>query len=358
MKKIGIWGAGDLGELVVKQIQVYFKEWEIVSIMDTNLQLAGKVINHVTVCPPDYGMSREIELLILCSNQYKEMAEQAVLKYGFPKEQMIFVETIWPCGGGVQMLPRIRWEKLTFKSFINNSASFSEIVKDLKSQEGKLNELGIECGTDKASIIVFDNGFRLAHDYLRHYEALFYNLREKMPVICELGCGNGASLKMWKRYFQHAQIIGVDINLKAKKFEEDRVEIVLGNAAHEETLNALKNKYKKFTVIIDDASHAWGDMRTSFEGLWEALERGGFYVLEDVQCGSGGAFPQYPPVVYDAQSIFDYVLDRAKIMNFGRDWNPEYNTYHFEHLPERIRKIESELDSVVIIHGTCIIKKR
>lgn len=358
MKKVGIWGAGDLGELVAKQIHVYFKSWEIMSVVDTDLQLTGKLIGNRSVCVPDFGMKKnnEIELLIICSNRYKEIAEQAVLEYGFPKEQILYVETIWPWG--LQMNPRIKWEKLIFNFWENNSGYLTKVVKELKHQEGILNEIGIEYGTDKASIMVLDNGFRLAHDYLRHYDALFHNLKDEIHTICELGCGVGASLKMWKNYFSHSRIIGVDINPEAKKFEEDRVEIVLGNAACEDTINYLKNQYKGFTVIIDDASHAWGDMRTSFEGLWDALESGGYYVLEDVQCGSQGAFLQYPPVTWDAQSIFDYVLDRAKIMNFGRDWNPEYNTYHFEHLPEKIRKIERELDSVIIIHGTCIIKKR
>lgn len=111
-------------------------------------------------------------------------------------------------------------------------------------------------------------------------------------------------------------------------------------------------------TLIDDASHAWGDIRVSFENLWKYVERGGLYIIEDICCGSQGSFPDYPPTIWDSQPIFDYVMDRTKIMNFAPDWNPEFNRYHFEHLPNQIQKIERELDNVQFIHGAIILRKR
>lgn len=359
IKNICIWGGSELGEFVIKQIKVYFPNWKINFVIDSNPILEGKIIQGFTIFNPNkilLSKNNEIDLLIICSSQYVEITKMACSKYYFNEERILYTEICWPTG--LQINPKSKWEKLVFKPFIENSDIYFKVIHELEVQEGELNKIGIEYGTDKASIIILKNGFLLSHDYLRHYDRLFQNFKYVEKTICELGCGKGASLKMWKNYFNKAKIVGVDINSNAKNFEEERIEIIIGNSTSEDTIKKLKEYYQYFFIIIDDASHAWGDMRTSFEKLWNTLEHGGYYILEDCQCGSQGAYPEHSPIVWDSQSIFDYILDRTKIMNFGRDWNPEYNTYHFEHLPPNIRKIESELDSVMIIHGACIIKKR
>lgn len=358
MKRIAIWGGADLGRLVVKQIRAYFKEWEIVSLMDKNPDLQGVKILEYFVASPEEALSneKEADILIICSsNYYKEIGAEAIEKYKFPEDRILFVKTSWPTG--LQMHPAIRQENIHFMPLSKNLEYIKSVIAELKTSEGVLNSIGIKYGTDKASIMIVESGIRLTHDYLRHYDRLLQNIRHERKTICELGCGNGASLKMWKEYFTQAQIIGVDINTKAKAFEEERVEVICGNSTDDTTISELR-KRGKFYLIIDDASHAWGDMRVSFEKLWDLLESGGIYILEDCFCGAQGSFAQYPPIVYDSQSIFDYVLSRAKIMNFCKDWNPEYNHYHFNLLPEKVKQIERELDSITIIYGACIIHKR
>ncbi len=358
MRKIAIWGIADIGQLVIKQIKGYFKEWEIVSVIDNNPDAQKIEILGCPVEPPESGLdvAKGVDLLIICSsNYYEEIGTEAVQKYNFPEERILFVKTSWP--SGLQMHPAIRQENIRFMPLSENLEYIKNVIEELKASEGILNSIGIKYGTDKASIMIVENGIRLTHDYLRHYDRLFQNARNEKKTICELGCGNGASLKMWKEYFTQADIIGVDINPRAKGFEEERIEVICGNSTDEATISQLRDK-GQFYAIIDDASHAWGDMRVSFEKLWDLLESGGIYILEDCFCGSQGAFAQYPPVVYDSQSIFDYVLSRAKILNFCKDWNPEYNHYHFNHLPDKVKQIERELDCITLIYGACIIQKR
>lgn len=358
MKKVCVWGAAELGEFTVKQIKAYFKNWSIECIVDKNQSLVGykKNICGISVNLPDILKEKNIDLLIIASYRWKEISEYAISKFDLEIEKILYVETIWP--QGLQMNPKKLWEKLYFRTCQPDNAYFKELVKELAVQEGGLNGIGIKYNTDKASIMLEKDSFRLAHDYLRHYDELLEHKKDGIRRLCELGCGYGASLKMWKEYLPKTHIVGVDINPDAKRFEEENIDIVVGNAAHMDTICFMKAHYGTFSVIIDDASHAWGDMRLSFENLWDALEAGGYYIIEDVQCGSMGAFPEYPPVVWDAQPIFEYILSRAKIMAFGRDWNPEYNTYHFEDLPKQVQIIERELDQVTLIHGAVIIKKR
>lgn len=362
MRKICIWGAAELAEFVIKQIHIYFRNWRVEAIVDNNHNFwAGgkeeKNISGIAVESPSVlKRKQDIDLLIIASFRYREIYNSAVREYDVKPEKIVYVETSWP--NKLQMNPRVLWECLRFRAYQPDNCYFETIVDEISKAEGELNEIGIEYHTDKASIMVEKDMFRLAHDYLRHYDDLLGSRKASISRLCELGCGCGASLKMWKDYLPETNIVGVDINPDAKKFEEEHIEIVIGNAAQKDTIDFLKERYQSFSVIIDDASHAWGDMRISFEHLWDAIIGGGVYVIEDIQCGSMGSFPEYPPVVWDSQPILNYVLDRAKIMGFGRDWNPEYNTYHFEHLPEHIKKIERELDQVMIIHGACIIKKR
>src|SRR6266576_2946332 len=66
-----------------------------------------------------------------------------------------------------------------------------------------LDWMGIAEGTDKSS---------LGGDYLRHYEERFGKLRDAELNLIEIGVLDGASLRMWVKFFSKAQIVGVDIN--------------------------------------------------------------------------------------------------------------------------------------------------
>lgn len=359
MKKVIIWGAGELGQFVLRQIRVYFKRWECGGIIDRNKAIWGNPVygeDELVIESPDILRRMQCDLLIICANKYMEIAEAAEKTYGVNRNRMLWIDTTWP--RQMIMHPEQKWERLVFMPFVVDAPEYRELLMELAQGEGLLNELGIKYNTDKAQIMYEKGGFRLTHDYLRHYQRVLDEIRNDKNILCELGCGTGASLKMWKEYLPQSQIVGVDINECANSYKEDRIDIIIGNAAQNETINMLKEKYKLINIIIDDASHAWGDMRISFEKLWRVLAPGGIYIIEDVSCGSMGSFPQYPPIYWDAQPIFDYILDRAKIMGFARDWNPEYNRYHFEHLPEHIKRIERELDEIHICHGSMIIRKR
>lgn len=358
MKNVCIWGMGDLGEFVVKQIMRYFRSWNISYFIDSDKAKWGKEMGGKRIDSPNILMKdgKNTDILIIASSKYMEIADTAIKIYHIKIEKLVFVYTKWP--QKVMMNPEILWEKLYFRSYLPDNDYLEEIVEELTKEEGKLNYIGIKYNTDKASIMIEKDAFRLSHDYLRHYEKVLGSIRGNVSRLCELGCGQGASLKMWKEYFPQSVIVGVDIDSAAKRFEKEGIEIVIGNAASMNTIAALGLSYGEFSVIIDDASHAWGDMRISFENLWDCVEKGGLYIIEDIYCGSQGSFPDYPPTVWDSQSIFDYVMDRTKIMNFASDWNPEFNRYHFEHLPKQIQKIERELDNVLFIHGAVIIRKR
>lgn len=145
-----------------------------------------------------------------------------------------------------------------------------------KSKKSELDNIGFKQGTDKSLLRVSKNlGLIIGHDYLRYYDFFLRDLREEEFTLLEFGCLRGQSLRMWKEYFKKAQIVGVDLNEETKKNEDSRIDVYIGNAAVQSTCNVLKKKYEKIKVIIDDASHAWGDQRRSLEMFWQVLARGG-----------------------------------------------------------------------------------
>ena len=163
---------------------------------------------------------------------------------------------------------------------------------------------------------------------------------------------------MWKRYFPRADVYGVDLDENAKSLEEERIHIVIGNAVAQETFDQLQREFGTAFIILDDASHAWSDQRRSFELFWDMVSPGGFYVIEDLECGALGAYSSYPPEVLDSQPFCDYMHDRSKILRWAPDREPEANSYHFDHLPERVQKIEREMDMCTFVPGAVIVRKK
>ena len=231
------------------------------------------------------------------------------------------------------------------------------------SKDGSiLDKYGIIQGTDKASVVLggakFSGYLSLSHDYLRHYDLLFHSFRDNKFNLIEFGCLGGSSLRTWKKYFPNAEIYGVDIDESTKKLEEERIHILIGNAAAKTTLDELKKEAGTAFIILDDASHAWGDQRSSFEIFWDMVSPGGFYIIEDLDCGTCGSYPGYSPENLDAQPFFEYMQDRSRILRWGPDRRPKENSYHFYDLPEHIQKIESEIDMCIFISGAIIVRKK
>jgi hypothetical protein len=137
-----------------------------------------------------------------------------------------------------------------------------------------LDEIAIECGTDKSS---------LEHNYTPIYERHFEHLRNNNLRLLEIGVDKGYSLRMWSKYFLQAYIYGLDIN-PISPLNIERVMVLQGNQADQESLKGTHNVFGPFDIIIDDGSHCNPHMRISFDTLFPLLKSGGTYVVEDLHC--------------------------------------------------------------------------
>ena len=115
--------------------------------------------------------------------------------------------------------------------------------------------------------------------YERHFER-FVNLE---VALLEIGCGQGGSLQMWKRFFgPHARIVGIDIDAQCAAFAEDQIDIRVGDQANRAFLSSVVAEFGPFDIIIDDGSHMMAHVNASFDVLYPGLNRNGVYLVEDL----------------------------------------------------------------------------
>ncbi len=223
--------------------------------------------------------------------------------------------------------------------------------------DSTLNDLGRKYNTDKSDIIEVSGQKTAARDYLKYYELFMKDFRNESFTFIELGCYKGNSLKLWKEYFKKATIVGIDISSEYK-VEENRVEFICEDATDEKLIPKL-NKYKgTINFIIDDCSHAWSSQRISLERLFPLLNSGGYYIIEDLEFGcKGDTHFNKAPKILDSQPFFEYILERAKILRFSRNYDRKKGRPYFKLLPEHIQKLELSIEMITIISGAIIIKK-
>jgi hypothetical protein len=142
-----------------------------------------------------------------------------------------------------------------------------------------LTEIARRTGTDKWGV----------HFYTPHYERHLASLRDESFVLLEIGVGGyartgegGGSLRMWRRYFQQAQVVGLDIEDKSF-LDRPRMTTVRGDQTDAATLAAVIERFGAPLVVIDDGSHRPADIIETFGILFPLLPDGAVYAIEDTQ---------------------------------------------------------------------------
>lgn len=164
-----------------------------------------------------------------------------------------------------------------------------------------LQEIGVRTGTDKA----------LHHRYCDFYEEHLPG-RDFKGRLLEIGVFEGASLAMWREYYQHAEIVGIDI-VDRTKLKVPGTTILQVDATDIASLRELGN----FDIIIDDGSHNTADQQLSFFWLFfNQLNKGGTYVIEDTHTS-------LMPIYVNSRYTTLEFLDKLKIPTTHYRRDPE-----------------------------------
>ncbi len=196
-----------------------------------------------------------------------------------------------------------------------------------------LQEIGSRHGTDKATIT--DNEFT----YLEIYETYLAPPRAQAKAVLEFGVLWGKSLLTWAEYFPQAKIIGVDADPACPdRVKHDRIEVITGNQTDKQLIEERLLPQGPFDLVVDDASHVPDDQVATFQLLWPAVARGGFYVVEDLGQGrflSAEKYFGWPGTKYTSPSrltphreVFDFMLQRLMKEIDGRKGDLRALHYH------------------------------
>lgn len=230
--------------------------------------------------------------------------------------------------------------RAAFTNFLKRRLSWSQkrLLKDVYAKlafGGDLRSLSQFYGTDKwvsRSESLTPNKYA-GHYYAQHYESHFRALRFKPLNILEIGIGGydnpeagGASLRVWRSFFQNSMIYGLDIHSK-KAHEERRIKTFQCSQDDPEGLKRVAAAIGSIDIIIDDGSHINSHVITTFETLFPLLNRNGIYVIEDTLTS------YRPEFGGDAENLnlsttmmgyFKNMVDGLNHAEFGTQFTPTY----------------------------------
>lgn len=177
----------------------------------------------------------------------------------------------------------------------------------------KLQEIGAKYNTDKSR-----HSYKNI-TYLDIYEKFFKDKKDTTEFFVEIGVLNGSSLKMWEEYFPNAIIYGIDINPECKKFESERVKIIIGDQNDDEFLEELSKKIPKIDILLDDGSHITNHQIKTFNKLYNNISVSGLYIIEDLRNSYEEFFNHH-----DVRSIWPgmgYNKNNDELKNYRKDFN-------------------------------------
>jgi len=192
------------------------------------------------------------------------------------------------------------------------------------------------------------------------YEDLLSSYRDKPIKLFEVGVNRGGSVKMWQRYFEKAQIYGLDIREKViRRKQLDRISLLKVDQSSESELLNFGKKYGDFDIGIDDGSHVWKHQILTFECLWPHIRSGGLYVIEDVLTSypnykenraarkGGKTITKYGNLQgeIDAVSYFQHLIDEINL--YGKDDDISSLSYN-----------QRSIEWILFRHNSIAIKKK
>ena len=189
-----------------------------------------------------------------------------------------------------------------------------------------LTSLARKYGTDKVDF----------HFYTEHYQTHFAKFRNAEINLLEIGVGGwdkpdegGESLRMWKEFFQRANIFGIDIYDK-HLLEEERIKLFQGSQTDRDFLTSVANEIGSLDIVIDDGSHINSHVITSFRVFFPFLSIGGIYAIEDLQTSYWPDFGGDSFDLKNPNSTMNFLKRRADGLNYKEFDNPYYKPAYLD----------------------------
>ena len=161
-------------------------------------------------------------------------------------------------------------------------------------------------------------------NYFKIYDHIFKKYIGKKIILVEIGVLSGGSLFMWKNFFEgNAEIIGIDLNPIAKKWEKHGFKIFIGNQSDPNFWRDFFKKVGKVDVIIDDGGHTNKQQVFTLLETIPNINDNGMLVVEDVHSSymtkfrnpSKYSFINFSKIIVDQLNLRSEFVNKEK-MNF------------------------------------------
>lgn len=183
----------------------------------------------------------------------------------------------------------------------NNKAKINYFVQS-RFLDKNLTDLMDHYGSDKG-------GLKKNHNYSDYYQTIFFDKRENIKNILEVGLGTNnirlpsnmglqgkplASLRAWRDYFPNANVYGADIDKEILK-NEDKIKTYYVDQTSVISISELFKNIGSvnFDIIIDDGLHEYNANICLFENSFKFLNKQGYYIIEDVSYKDKSKFFEY-----------------------------------------------------------------
>lgn len=149
--------------------------------------------------------------------------------------------------------------------------------------------------------------FDLYHQHLQKFVGKSVN-------IVEVGVYSGGSMPMWRNYFgDGCQVHGVDIQPECRAYENDHIQIHIGDQADRNFWRTFRGKVPSVDILVDDGGHQPYQQIATLEEMLPHLRPGGVFICEDIH-GLGDGFTAYCHGLIDNLNAMHRTADRQSIV--------------------------------------------
>lgn len=151
------------------------------------------------------------------------------------------------------------------------------------------------------------------NSYFRVYEGALARFIGKGITFVEVGASTGASLLMWKTYFQNARVIGIDNDLSSAELSREGVEMFIGDQASPQFWETFYKTVGPIDVLLDDGGHTNEQQIVTVSQALAHVRDDGVILVEDVHASYMDEFLNPSPYSFInfAKHLVDSVNSRA-----------------------------------------------
>lgn len=273
--KVIMFGAGENARRFLR-LNPAAEKIQIAGVVDNDAARWGETFEEIyTIESPDIVRAGEWEKIVVTPACFRVIEEQLMAEYGIEKSRIIRCSDL--------IVPdRANLGSIRVSCGGDACYDANDLVPDYVVPGNRLEEF------------YFGGGHRVVSKWW-HYFEVYHTFFQKYigsdVRILEIGICKGGSLQMWKDYFgEKATVVGIDVDVKCKEFEEENIHICIGSQADRDFLLKVSEQWGPFDIVLDDGSHEMAHQILTFETLFPMLKENGVFVCEDCHSSYSGRY--------------------------------------------------------------------